>query len=127
MNNGNSDKNITPITAPNTHEAHDTQEAQDVSTDSNAQDTTGSAFKVQTKSERRTRKKETPISKTTQGKKGQKLPRINMAFSPENLDYLQIISRIEGTSITNFVNQLVKKDRDRRADEVERARSILKT
>ena len=127
MDNENSDKNINPITAPNAQEAHDTQEAQDVSTDSNEQVTQGSGFKVQTKGKRRTRQKETSISKTTQGKKGQKLPRINMAFSRENLEYLQIISRIENTSVTGYVNKLIAKDKSRRADEVEKAKSILKT
>ena len=41
------------------HEEHNTQEAQ--------------------------AEQQTPVSKTTQGRKGQKLPRINMAFSEENL------------------------------------------
>jgi len=127
MNNGNTDKNITYITVPNAQEIHNTQDVQEVSFDSNVQGTTGSTFKVQTKGERRTRQKETSISKTTQGKKGQKLPRINMAFSYENIEFLNIVSRIDGISKTNYVNRLVKEDRARRADEVERAKPILKT
>ena len=51
------------------------------------------------------------IVQGTQGKKGQKLPRINMAFSLENLEYLQIISRVSGVSITEYVNRLVLADR----------------
>ena len=124
MNNGNTDKNISPAPVSNAQETHNTQE---VSADSNVQGTTGSGFKVQTKSQRRTRQKETSISKTTQGKKGQKLPRINMAFSYENIEFLNIVSRIDGISKTNYVNRLVKEDRARRADEVERAKPILKT
>jgi len=124
MDNENSDKNINPVPVLNAQETHDTQE---VSSDLKVQDTTGTDFKVQTRSQRKTRQKEASISKTTQGKKGQKLPRINMAFSHENLEYLNIVSRIDGISKTDFVNRLIAKDRSRRADEVERAKTVLKT
>ena len=63
---------------------------------------------------------------STQGRKGQKLPRINMAFSPENLEYLQIISRVEGISITEYINILIKTDSSSRADEIKQAKSVLK-
>lgn len=62
----------------------------------------------------------------TQGKKGQKLPRINMAFSLENLEYLQIISRVSGVSITEYVNRLVMADRNERAEEIDQAKAFLK-
>lgn len=62
----------------------------------------------------------------TQGRKGQKLPRINMAFQVENLEYLQLISRIEGESITRYVNRLVENDREKNATIVEKARALLK-
>jgi len=70
--------------------------------------------------------KRKPISQTTQGKKGKKLPRINMAFSTQNLEYLQIISRIEGISITEYVNRLVEADKESRNDIVEQAKKIFK-
>lgn len=69
---------------------------------------------------------EVHLTHGTQGRKGQKLPRINMAFTQENLNYLQIIARIEGVSITEYVNRLVKADHAARADELERAKDILK-
>ena len=62
----------------------------------------------------------------TQGRKGQKLPRINMAFIHENLEYLQIMARIEGVSMTQYVNILIEADREKRADVIERAKGILK-
>ncbi|OHW61241.1 hypothetical protein EUAN_23980 [Andreesenia angusta] len=62
----------------------------------------------------------------TQGKKGKKLPRINMAFSPENLEYLQLMSRLEGISITQYVNNLVAKDCTKKSDIVDKAKEILK-
>ena len=62
----------------------------------------------------------------TQGKKGQKLPRINMAFQTSNLEYLQLISRIEGKSITEYVNNLVEQDRQKNSERMEAAKQILK-
>jgi|HigsolmetaGSP11D_1036233.scaffolds.fasta_scaffold00512_25 hypothetical protein len=65
-----------------------------------------------------------PISRT-QGRKGQKLPRINMAFSPQNHEYLQLISRLEGVSITEYVNRLIETDRGLRAEVIAKAKQIL--
>lgn len=45
---------------------------------------------------------------TTQGKKGQKLKRINMAFSDENHEYIIHESRKRGISATAFVNQIIE-------------------
>ena len=65
-------------------------------------------------------------TQSTQGRKGQKSPRINMAFSLENLEYLQLISRIEGKSITEYVNTLIRTASSIRAGEIEQAKSVLK-
>lgn len=40
----------------------------------------------------------------TAGRKGVKLPRINLAFAPDVYEYIQIMSRVRGESMTNFVN-----------------------
>lgn len=66
------------------------------------------------------------LAHTTQGKKGQRLPRINMAFSTANLDYLQVISRIEGVSITEYVNRLIEADMEARKDIIDQVRNLLK-
>lgn len=58
----------------------------------------------------------TRVSQQTQGKKGQKLPRINMAFTKDNLAYLHRISRIEGCSITDYVNHLIDEDSSKKTD-----------
>lgn len=44
---------------------------------------------------------------TTQGKKGQKLRRINMAFSDVNHEYITKESRRRGISATAFVNSII--------------------
>ena len=66
-----------------------------------------------------------PISKTTQGKKGQKLPRINMAFSPENLEHIQIMGRVMGCSATEYVNRLIAADREQRGEIVTQANKLF--
>lgn len=40
----------------------------------------------------------------TAGRKGVKLPRINLAFAPDVYEYIQIMSRVRGESMTDFVN-----------------------
>lgn len=50
---------------------------------------------------------------TTQGRKGKRAKRINMAFSDKNYEYIKKQSRWEGLSATAFVNMIIdnyKKD-----------------
>lgn len=63
--------------------------------------------------------------KSTQGRKGEKLPRINMGFQESNLEYLRTISRIRNKSITAYVNELVYKDSIKNADLIEQARKLI--
>ena len=41
---------------------------------------------------------------TTQGRKGCKAVRINMAFSPDLYDYIRTMARVRGESVTKFTN-----------------------
>ena len=43
----------------------------------------------------------------TQGRKGEKLPRINMAFSPANHEFINIMSRLSGLTLTQYVNRVI--------------------
>lgn len=54
-----------------------------------------------------------------------KHPRINMAFYGENHEYLEYISRINGVSITQYVNNLIDRDRAINQDKVDKAKEIL--
>lgn len=49
---------------------------------------------------------------STQGRKGQKLKRINMAFSDVNYEFITLQSRKMGVSATAFVNYIIDKYRD---------------
>ena len=50
---------------------------------------------------------------STQGRKGAKQQRINMAFSSENLDYMRVMAGLKGVSITKLVNDLIAQDREK--------------
>lgn len=44
----------------------------------------------------------------TQGKKGMKAARINMAFAPDTYDYIKVLSQAKGVSITQLVNEIIR-------------------
>lgn len=48
---------------------------------------------------------------STQGRKGEKLKRINIAFDDENYEYVRLESRRRGHSITKFVNDILEQYR----------------
>ena len=52
----------------------------------------------------------------TQGKKGEKLPRINIAFSTLNHEFITRKSRRAGLSATAFVNAILDKAREGEVD-----------
>lgn len=52
----------------------------------------------------------------TSGRKGVKMPRINMAFSPEVYEYIQTMSRVRGETMTKFINHEMKKSMKENAD-----------
>lgn len=105
-------------------EAHEDQEALDKQEEQNKQDAQEVIITQQKQEEPIVSRKET-LTSGTQGRKGQKLPRINMAFAEENLEYLQWISRLEGCSMTEYVNRLLQKDRENRAETIEKFRALL--
>ena len=47
----------------------------------------------------------------TQGKKGAKAQRFNMAFTPSNLDFIRTMSKLKGQTMTQFVNEIIDKER----------------
>ena len=88
-----------------THRPHNTQEVQDEKV----------VDKVKNKRK----------APSTQGKKVQKLPRINMAFSEENIEYLRLMSRIRGVSMTQYVNDLLDQDREVNVNIIKKAEKLL--
>lgn len=44
----------------------------------------------------------------TSGRKGLKLSRINMAFTPDVYEYIKTMSRVSGLTMTAFINKALK-------------------
>ena len=61
----------------------------------------------------------------TRGRKGTKLPRINMAFSPTNHDYIMVMARVTGQTATSFVNEIVDQYREEHQDLYQKAQEII--
>ena len=57
----------------------------------------------------------------TAGRKGLKLPRINMAFTPDLHEYITTMSRARGETLTEFVNKIVREHMDAHKDLYEKA------
>lgn len=62
----------------------------------------------------------------TQGRKGAKMPRINMAFTPSNIDYIRVMAAIRGQTMTQFVNALITQDREQNGAAYEAAKELTK-
>lgn len=61
----------------------------------------------------------------TQGRKGMKADRVNTSFTPSNIEYLRKIAGLEGMSMTAYLNELVRKDMERRGEALKQAWAIL--
>lgn len=57
----------------------------------------------------------------TAGRKGVKLPRLNMAFSPDVYDYIRTMSKVSGITLTEFVNKVMKQYMDEHMEQYEKA------
>jgi hypothetical protein len=64
-------------------------------------------------------------SAATQGKKGKKLDRMNMGFSPENYEYLRTMAGIHKMTITAYVNYIIEQDRKNNTDLYIKARDLM--
>lgn len=61
----------------------------------------------------------------TQGRKGCKATRINMAFSPSNHEFIKIMARISGMTMTEYCNLVVTKYREEHPEIYEQAKAII--
>jgi hypothetical protein len=61
---------------------------------------------------------------STRGLKGVKLPRINMAFTPSNLDFIRIMAAIRGQSMTQYVNSIIERERLENGDAYQKAKAL---
>lgn len=57
----------------------------------------------------------------TSGRKGVKLPRINLAFTPANYEFIKTMAQVRGQSLIEFVNDMLEEIRIEHADIYEKA------
>ena len=92
----------------NAHDAHDAQHTQEVGRLQEPE----SEYMVKTEEDGKdTIRVVIGPAPATQGRRGAGLPRINMAFTEENLEYLRLMAGLRGQSMTRYVNALLEKDR----------------
>jgi len=63
----------------------------------------------------------------TQGRKGCKATRINMAFTPDNHEFITVMSKASGRSMTEFTNLVIEAYRREHPEIMEKARAFLDT
>ena len=63
----------------------------------------------------------------TTGRKGVKLPRINLAFNPELYDYCRTMARAAGVSYTDFINTVLQQHMDEHAKAYKQAIEFRKS
>ena len=65
------------------------------------------------------------LQMTTVGRKGVKLPRINMAFAPDVYQYIKIMSSATGKTMSEFLTQVVRQHAKDHADLYEKAQALI--
>lgn len=63
----------------------------------------------------------------TAGRKGVKLPRINLAFTPSNYDYVRTMAQVRGETLTDFINHIIEQSRTDNAEVYQRAMEFRKS
>ena len=61
----------------------------------------------------------------SQGRKGCKAIRINMAFTPENHEFIKIMARIHGKTMTEFANLVIERYRSEHPETYEQAKALI--
>ena len=56
----------------------------------------------------------------TQGRKGCKMARINMAFTPENHEFIKKAARYKTMNLTEFMNHIIEQYREEHAEAYQR-------
>lgn len=110
LNTGRVYNAIAEATAEPEQEAQDTQEIDEVKTERKPRRTytEQEAFEIMQ-------------TMKTSGRKGLKLPRINLAFVPTVYNYVQIMSRVRGETMTEFVNLALQQHMEEHRDLYEKA------
>ena len=63
--------------------------------------------------------------RNAKGLGGVKMPRMNMAFTPQNYDFIATLATARGQNYTEFVNHMVDLYREQYKDQYEQAKAFL--
>lgn len=94
-----------------THEVHEIHDAQVEHKVQNAQEKNLTHEEQKVHETQEAQAENVGIKRTlgsTQGRKGEKLKRINLAFDDVNYEYVRIESRRRGKNITEFINAIIE-------------------
>jgi enhancing lycopene biosynthesis protein 2 len=61
----------------------------------------------------------------TQGRMGCKAIRINMAFTPDNHQFIKVMAKISGKTMTEFTNLVIERYRTEHPELYEQAKAII--
>lgn len=61
----------------------------------------------------------------TQGRKGAKAIRINMAFTPENHEFIRVMARATGQNMTEFCNLMLDAYREEHQETYKKAKKFI--
>ena len=61
----------------------------------------------------------------TQGRKGCKAVRINMAFTPDNHEFIRVMAKITGKTMTEFANLVIERYRTEHPELYDQAKAII--
>ena len=81
-----------------------------------AQDPTGTTKRKPRKTYSDEEKAAALNSQQTTGKKGIKMPRINLAFTPDNYEFIKVMAQVRGQTQTKFINEILTIARENNAD-----------
>jgi len=71
------------------------------------------------------RKRAAAEARRTQGRKGYAMPRLNISLTPSGYEYVQVMARLNGKSVTRYISDLVDKDAEKNAERYRKARELL--
>ena len=62
----------------------------------------------------------------TRGRKGVKMPRISLAVTPDNLEYIKIMCRTTGQTYQEFMNTVITQHKENHAETYNKAKELLR-
>lgn len=104
--------------------ANDAQEAQEVGKPYKAQEV--SQAQIEATVQEMQSSIEAQENRRTQGRKGYKMPRMNMSFTPSNMDYLKTMAGIHGMTVTRFMNHIIEQHAEANAARYQKAKEIVR-